>query len=126
MELNKLSEIVIGAAIEVHKRLGPGLLESVYQQCLVYELKLKGLDVLTEVKLPIQYKELRLSEGYRLDLLVNDRLVVELKAVDKLNSVFTAQLLSYLKMGGYPLGLLINFNVPVLKQGIKRIINKPL
>jgi len=126
MELNKLSEIVIGAVIEVHKRLGPGLLESVYQQCLVYELKLKGLDVVTEVKLPIQYKGLSLSEGFRLDLLVSNELVVELKAVDKLSSIYTAQLLSYLKMGGFPLGLLINFNVPVLKQGIKRIINTPL
>lgn len=128
MELNEISESVIGAAIEVHKNLGPGLLESVYKKCLEYELNSNGLElkVEVEVSLPVQYKTLKLDGSFRVDLLINNKLVIELKAVDSIKPIHTAQLLSYLKMGDYPLGLLINFNVPLLRQGIKRIINKPL
>ena len=124
MKLNDLSNKVIGAAIEVHKNIGPGLLESVYRRCLFYELNLSGLDVKQEVSLPIKYKGLHLENSYRIDLLVENKLVVELKAIDKLNSVHLAQVLSYLKMGHYDLGLLINFNEKLLRFGVKRIINK--
>ena len=124
MDINDLSSKVIGAAIEVHKHLGPGLLESVYQKCLAYELNDIGLEVREEVLLPIKYKKLSLEHAFRADIVVNNQLVVELKAVDNINPVAVAQLLSYLKMGRYPLGLLINFNVLQLRQGIKRIINK--
>lgn len=124
MDLNELSSKVIGAAIEVHKQIGPGLLEATYQECMVYELGIAGISVRKEVFQPIRYKNLSLKNAYRLDLLVEDKLVVELKAVDRLNPVYMAQMLSYLKMGNYDLGLLINFNVPQLKLGIKRIINK--
>lgn len=123
MDINDLSGKVIGASIEVHRHLGPGLLESAYQQCLVFELEQQGLKVATEVILPLTYKGLNLEHGYRIDLLVEGQLVVELKAVDKLMPINVAQILSYLKMGNYKLGLLINFNVPQLKQGVKRIIN---
>ena len=123
MDINDLSGKVIGASIEVHRHLGPGLLESAYQQCLVFELEQQGLKVATEVILPLTYKGLNREHGYRIDLLVEGQLVVELKAVDKLMPINVAQILSYLKMGNYKLGLLINFNVPQLKQGVKRIIN---
>lgn len=123
MDINDLSGKVIGASIEVHRHLGPGLLESAYQQCLVFELEQQGLKVATEVILPLTYKGLNLEHGYRIDLLVEAQLVVELKAVDNLLPINVAQILSYLKMGNYKLGLLINFNVPQLKQGVKRIIN---
>lgn len=123
MDINDLSGKVIGASIEVHRHLGPGLLESAYQQCLVFELEQQGFKVATEVILPLTYKGLNLEHGYRIDLLVEGQLVVELKAVDKLMPINVAQILSYLKMGNYKLGLLINFNVPQLKQGVKRIIN---
>lgn len=124
MDINDLSSKAIGAAIEVHKHLGPGLLESVYQKCLAYELNDIGLDVREEVLLPIKYKNLSLEHAFRADIVINNQLVIELKAVDNINPVAVAQLLSYLKMGRYPLGLLINFNVLQLRQGIKRIINK--
>ena len=123
MDINDLSGKVIGASIEVHRHLGPGLLESAYQQCLVFELEQQGFKVATEVILPLTYKGLNLEHGYRIDLLVEGQLVVELKAVDKLMPINVAQILSYLKMGNYKLGLLINFNVPVLKQGVKRVVN---
>ena len=123
MDINDLSGKVIVASIEVHRHLGPGLLESAYQQCLVFELEQQGLKVATEVILPLTYKGLNREHGYRIDLLVEGQLVVELKAVDKLMPINVAQILSYLKMGNYKLGLLINFNVPQLKQGVKRIIN---
>ena len=123
MDINDLSGKVIGASIEVHRHLGPGLLESAYQQCLVFELEQQGLKVATEVILPLTYKGLNLEHGYRIDLLVEGQLVVELKAVDKLMPINVAQILSYLKMGNYKLGLLINFNVPQLKQDVKRSIN---
>lgn len=123
MTNNEISEQIIGAAIEVHKSLGPGLLESAYQECLYFELIQKGLSVRREVPRPIVYKEVKLDHGYRIDLLVEDRIVVELKAVESLTDVHLAQILTYLKLGDYKLGLLINFHVKLLKNGIKRVIN---
>jgi GxxExxY protein len=123
MTENELSTIIIGAAIEVHKQLGPGLLESTYEHCLAYELRLMGLDVKQQVALPIVYKGIKLDAGYRIDLLVEDKVIVELKAVEALADIHTAQLLTYLKLKDMKLGLLINFNTVLLKDGIKRIIN---
>ena len=123
MELNEISEQVIGAAIEVHKAIGPGLLESAYEACMKHELKLRGLAVESQRVLPIEYKGLKLDCGYRIDLLVESQVVVELKAVHSLEPVHDAQLLTYLKLGGWKLGLLINFNVPLLKQGVRRMVN---
>lgn len=123
MKLNKITETIIGAAIEVHRKLGPGLLESAYQKCLLYELMNQGLSVEEEVPRPIIYKDIHLNHGYRLDLLVEDRVVVEIKTVETFTDVHLAQVLTYLKLGDYKLGLLINFNVSLLKNGIKRIIN---
>ena len=123
MELNKISEVIIGCTIKVHRTLGPGLLESAYQECLLYELEKLGLKVEKEKPMPIVYEEVKLDHGYRIDLLVEDRVVVELKTVDQFNEVHTAQVLTYLKLGNYKLGLLINFNVKLLKDGIKRFIN---
>ncbi len=122
-EENKISNIVIGSAIEVHKSLGPGLLESAYQECLEYELKQTGLIVGKEKPMPIIYKEIKLEHGYRMDLLVQSKVVIEIKTVDTILDVHYAQLLTYLRLGNYRLGLLINFNVKLLKEGIKRIIN---
>jgi GxxExxY protein len=120
---NKITEKIIGAAIEVHRTLGPGLLESAYQECLFYELKSLGLSVKKEVTLPIIYKEIKLNHGYRIDLLVEDKIVIELKTVESFTDVHFAQTLTYLKLGEYPLGLLINFHTKLLKNGIKRFIN---
>ena len=122
-EINELSGSVIKAAIDVYKELGPGLLESVYQQCLIYELKTQGLFVESEVMLPVRYKSLSFDAAYKMDIVVENRLVIELKAIEVINPVHKAQLLSYLKMSGLGLGLLRNFNVPKLVSGIKRIIN---
>lgn len=122
MEFDPLSNQVIGAALEVHRALGPGLLESVYEQALAYELGLNSLKAETQVPLPVTYKNVRLDCGFRLDLLVNSELVVELKAVDALLPIHEAQLLTYLKLSGRKVGLLINFNVPLLKQGLKRLV----
>ena len=121
--LNKITGEIIGAAIEVHKALGPGLLESAYQECLFYELVNKGFQVVKEQPMPIVYKEVKLDHGYRMDLLVENKVVIEIKTVDAFTDVHFAQVLTYLKLGGYKLGLLINFNVLRLKDGIKRIIN---
>lgn len=118
----RITSGVIGAAIEIHKALGPGLLESAYQECLAYELINRGYNVRREVPVPVVYKDVRLNQGYRIDILVNNSLVVELKTVDALNEVHTAQVLTYMKFGSYKLGLLLNFNVKVLYQGIKRLI----
>ena len=124
MELeNSLATKVIGLAIKVHKELGPGLLESVYKECLFYELKKSGLFVEKEKPLPIFYDGLELECGYRLDLFVGNRLVVEIKSVKELNEIYLAQLLTYLKLSECKLGRLINFNVLLLKDGIKRVIN---
>jgi len=113
---------IIGAAIEVHRVLGPGLLESAYEECLCRELSLRRVAFLRQYPLPVDYKGVRLECGYRVDLLVADSVVVEVKAVERLLPVHEAQLLSYLKLGGWKLGLLINFNVPLLKQGVKRMV----
>jgi GxxExxY protein len=121
-ELNRISEAIIGAAIAVHRELGPGLLESAYEACLAFELIDRGLRVARQKELPVVYRSVRLDCGYRLDLFVDEMVVVELKAVDKLLSVHEAQLMSYLKLSGCHLGLLINFNVRVLKDGLKRIV----
>jgi GxxExxY protein len=123
MTENEISKKVLGCAIEVHKQLGPGLLESAYQECLYYELREKGLKVRKEVPMSITYKEVKLDHGYRIDLLVEEKIVIEIKTVEALNDVHTAQVLTYLKLGNYKLGLLLNFHVSVLKNGIKRIIN---
>ena len=123
MKENELSQLIIGKAIEVHRALGPGLLESAYQRCLYYELQNAGLHVKNELAMPVVYKEITLDHGYRLDMLVEDRVVIELKTVEALTDVHSAQVLTYLKLGNYKLGLLINFHVSVLKNGIKRIVN---
>lgn len=123
MEENKITKKIIGAAIEVHRNLGPGLLESAYQECLIYELRLLGLKVKKELILPIIYKEIILEHGYRIDLLVENKVVLELKTVDKFIDIHSAQILTYMSLGNYPLGLLINFNTKLLKNGIKRFIN---
>lgn len=123
MTENELSTIIIGCAIEVHRRLGAGLLERAYQECLMYELKLNGLKVEKEVLLPITYKDLKIDNGYRIDLLVEDKVVVELKTVEEIHNAHFAQVLTYLKFGNYKLGLIFNFNEAILKNGIKRIIN---
>lgn len=120
MNSNEITEGVIGAAIEVHRALGPGLLESAYVQCLCYELTLRNLAFRLECPLPVQYKGLRLDCGYRVDLLVADMVLVEVKSVERVMPVHEAQLLTYLRLGGWKIGLLINFNVPVLRDGISR------
>ncbi len=123
MNENELSNIIIGCALEVHTQLGPGLLESAYKECLYYELKNLKLDVQKEKALPIIYKEVRLDHGYRIDLLVNNKVVIEIKTVDFFIEVHTAQVLTYLKLGNYKLGLILNFYVSSLKNGIKRVVN---
>ena len=122
MEINSLTEQIIGAAIEVHRVLGPGLLESAYEECLCYELALRRLPFERQLPLVIEYKGLKLDCGYRLDLVVAKSVVVEIKAVEALLPIHDAQLLTYLKLGGWKIGLLINFNVSVLKDGIRRRI----
>lgn len=122
-ELNKITEKIIGAAVEVHRTLGPGLLESTYETCLVYELTQLGLKVESQVPLPVVYKQVKLDCGYRLDLLVDNEIVVELKSVETLLPIHTAQILSYLKLSRKTLGLLINFNVNKLVDGVHRVIN---
>jgi len=124
MELNKITETIIGRAIEVHKQLGPGLLESTYEACLHYELEIAGLKVLRQLGLPLIYKEIRLEEGYRLDLLIEDTVAVEIKSVESLTDVHTAQVLTYLKLSGAKVGLILNFNVLKLTDGIKRLISR--
>ena len=120
MTINEITEAVIGASIEVHRALGPGLLESAYKQCLDHELHVRGLPFVSELPLPVIYKGLRLDCGYRVDLIVADAVVVELKTVDHLAAVHDAQLLTYLRLGGWKAGLLINFNVALLRNGIRR------
>lgn len=122
-DINKISYTIIGLAIEVHKHLGPGLLESAYQECLYFEIKNEGLIVEKEKSLPIIYKGLKLEQGYRIDLLIENKLVLELKTVENFTSVHYAQILTYLKLGKYPLGLLLNYNSKILRNNIKRFIN---
>jgi GxxExxY protein len=121
-EENGISAKIIGCAIEVHRELGPGLLESAYEACLAYELAQLGLKVERQKPLPVVYREVKLDCGYRMDMLVEDLVVVELKAVEKLDRIHEAQRLSYLKLSGCRLGLLINFNVRCLKDGIRRFV----
>ena len=121
-ELNSLTEKIIGAAIEVHRHLGPGLLESAYETCLAYELEQLGLKVERQKALPLVYKEIHLDQGYRIDLLVEEQIVVEIKVVEQFAPVHEAQVLSYLKFSGCQIGLLFNFNVKLLKHGIRRFI----
>ena|SRR6218665_333961 len=123
MTENELATKVIGICIEVHNALGPGLLESAYQECLYYKLSTSGLSVEREKPMPLVFEEVKLECGYRIDLLVENLLVIELKSVEALNDVHLAQTLTYLKLGNYKLGLLINFNVALLKHGIKRVVN---
>jgi len=120
---NEITSLVIGFAIEVHRALGPGLLESAYEECLCHELAQSGTRFLRQVPLPVRYKGVALDCGYRMDLLLEDLVIVEIKAVEALAPIHEAQLLTYLKLAQKPVGLLINFNVPVLKQGLKRIVN---
>jgi GxxExxY protein len=121
-DVEHVAKVVVDAAYRVHKALGPGLLESVYEVCLAHELRQRKLVVATQVALPVVYDGAKLDAGLRLDMLVADCLIVEVKAVEAMNPVFKAQLLTYLKLSGHGLGLLINFNVPVIKNGIKRVV----
>ena len=125
MELNDLSYRTIGLAIDVHRELGPGLLESAYKECLFYEIKNAGFKVEREKPLPIIYKDIKLDHGYRIDLLVENTLVIELKTVESFTDVHFAQVLTYLKLGNFPLGLLMNFDSKILKNNIKRFIHNP-
>lgn len=122
-DLNELTGAIIGAAIEVHRNLGPGLLESAYESCLLWELRQLDLKVEPQVPVPIRYKGLQLDAGYRIDLLVQDKVIVELKATDKIQPIHTAQVLTYLKMTDLKMALILNFNVELMRSGIKRIIN---
>jgi GxxExxY protein len=123
MDIEKLSNEAIGAAIEVHRQLGPGLLESAYQQCLYYELRQRGIAIQLEKPVPVIYKSVKIDHGYRIDLLLENKLVIETKTVESLTDVHKAQVLTYLRLGEYKLGLLINFHVNLLKDGITRLIN---
>lgn len=123
MERNEITEKISGACIEIHKELGPGLLESAYEECLCYELGKAGLQFNRQVSLPVRYKEVHLDCGYVMDIVVEDQIVLELKAIEQVHPIHHAQLLTYLKISKKPLGLIINFNVPVLKDGIKRMAN---
>jgi GxxExxY protein len=120
---NRLTDKIIGAAIEVHRTLGPGLLESAYQECMCFELSQLGLEFQRQVELPVRYKGVNLDCGYRIDLIVEGAVIVELKTVSELLPVHSSQLLTYLKLSDKPIGLLINFNVTVLKRGLKRVVN---
>jgi len=126
MTENELSNKIIGLAIEVHNALGPGLLESAYKECLYYKIGQSGLFVEKEKPMPLVFEEVKLECGYRIDLLVNNKLVIEIKSVESLNDIHLAQTLTYLKLGSYKLGLLINFNVVRVKDGIRRVINGTL
>lgn len=123
MTENQLANRIIGCALQVHKALGPGLLESAYQECLHYKLKEENLVVVKEKPMPLVFEEVQLNCGYRIDLLVDDKVLIELKSVESINDVHLAQTLTYMKPGGYNLGLLINFNTSLLKHGIKRVVN---
>ena len=124
IDINKLSSDIIGAAIEVHKALGPGLLESAYEQCLCHELNLRGFFYKSQEPLAVRYKGIKLDCGYRLDVVVEDAIILELKSCVKIEPIHKAQLLTYLKLSGLHLGLILNFNVPVMRDGIVRIVNK--
>lgn len=123
MTENELSKIVFDCALKVHQNLGPGLLESAYEECLFYEIKKTGLQVEKQKPLPLIYEEVKLDVGYRLDIIIENKLILEIKSVDSLNDVHFAQLLTYLKLTDCKLGMLINFNVTLVKNGIKRVVN---
>lgn len=123
MTENELSKIVFDCSLKVHQNLGPGLLESAYEECLFYELKKSGLHIEKQKPLPLIYEEVKLDIGYRVDIIVENKLILEIKSVDALNDVHFAQLLTYLKLTDCKLGLLINFNVNLIKNGIKRVVN---
>ena len=123
---NEISRIVFDCSLKVHKTLGPGLLESAYEECLYFELVKRGLKVEKQKALPLVYEEVKLDVGYRIDLLVENKLIIEIKAVEALNDIHLAQILTYLKLSNIKLGLLINFNVLLIKDGIKRVINGKL
>ena len=123
MTENEIATKIIGASIEVHKQLGPGLLESTYESCLIYELKELGLEVKHQLALPVVYKGVKLDAGYRIDMLVENKVIIEIKSVEALADIHTAQLLTYLKLKDLKLGLLINFNEVLLKNGIRMILN---
>ena len=124
MDINELSSKIIGAAIEVHKKLGPGLLESVYEECICHELSLRGISFERQKALPVVYKGKKLDCGYRLDIVVENAIILELKSCEKIEPIHRAQLLTYLKLSDLNLGLLLNFNTPVMRDGIVRIVNK--
>ena len=123
MKINEISSQILDAAIKVHRNLGPGLLESAYEACLAYELRQRGLKVLAQVSLPVTYEDVKLDAGYRVDLLIEDTVIIELKAVEKVSKLHEAQLLTYLKLAKKQLGLLINFNVLKLVEGYQRLAN---
>jgi GxxExxY protein len=122
MEFDELSNLVIGCAIEVHRHLGPGLLESAYEQCLAHELRSNGIEFQLQYPLPVRYKEVRLDCGYRIDVFVEKQLILELKSVEEITGIHKAQLLTYMKLAGVKVGLLLNFNVTKLSEGIKRFV----
>lgn len=122
-ELNFITQKIIGAALEIHRNLGPGLFESVYEECLCYELELQNINFERQKYIPVFYKEKTFETGFRADILVENKIVVELKSVEALLAIHEVQVLNYLKLSQLQVGLLINFNVPVLKQGIKRVVN---
>ncbi len=124
MEIEDIAKIIVDSAIKVHRTLGPGLLESAYQQCLAYELRKRELRVETEVELPLKYEAVQINVGYRVDMLVENQVIIENKTVDELAPIYQAQLLTYLKLCDCRLGFLLNWNVPLMKNGIKRMVNK--
>jgi len=123
MTENEISKIVFESALKVHKTLGPGLLESAYEECMFYELKKYNLKIEKQKALPLVYEEIKLNVGYRIDIIVEDKFIVEIKSVETLNDVHLAQILTYLKLSDCKLGLLINFNVKLLKEGVRRVVN---
>ncbi|MDA3955030.1 MAG: GxxExxY protein [Bacteroidales bacterium] len=123
MTENEISKVVFDSALKVHKVLGPGLLESSYEECLYYELTKNGLNVIKQKSLPLIYEEVKLEIGYRIDLLVENKVIIEIKSVEALNDIHLAQILTYLKLSNCKLGMLINFNVTLIKNGIKRVVN---
>ena len=123
VDVNEISGQIVDAAIKVHSVLGPGLLESTYEGCLLFELHKRGLNAVSQVELPVRYEEVRIDVGYRIDIVVEGAIILELKSVDKIHPIYRAQLLSYLKLSDKKLGLLLNFNVMLMKDGIERIVN---
>ncbi|MDQ3010014.1 MAG: GxxExxY protein [Acidobacteriota bacterium] len=122
MKVNDLTGMIIGAAIEVHRSLGPGLLESAYEECLCRELMLRGIKFRRQLPIPLEYKGIKLEKGYQLDLLIENTVVVEIKSVESIHPIFEAQVLTYMRLGGWKIGLILNFNIEVLKNGIRRFV----